>query len=203
MSFRKEEKLHIHKSQLLNLLNWIYENNGHKLYDTRIVSSTYLDNDDMQMFQDSEEGCVPRKKIRIRSYTRYKHAIDQSALEVKTSSIEGRYKTTDKSFDLKKVMTIGLFDKDYGICKPRVRITYKRDYYKIHNVRLTIDKYIEYIKLNSAGESVYRRHEPDIIVEIKAEDFVPIEYLFKKFQFDRIRFSKYSKAVNSFLEFNA
>jgi hypothetical protein len=199
MSFRKEEKLHIHKSQLLNLLNWIYDNDGYKLYDTRIVSSTYLDNDDMQMFEDSEEGCVPRKKIRIRSYTMKEHKIGQSALEVKTSSVEGRYKTTDKNFDLKKIMTIGFFDKDYGICKPRVRITYKRDYYKIHNVRLTVDRYIEYIKLNTKGKGVYKKYDPDIIVEVKAEDFVPIEYLFKIFHFDRIRFSKYSKAVNSFL----
>jgi hypothetical protein len=200
MSFRKEEKLNIHKSQLLNLLNWIYKNDGYKLYDTRIVSSTYFDNDDMQMFKDSEEGSVPRKKIRIRSYTRKEHKIDQSALEVKTSSIEGRYKTTDKNFDLRKTMTIGFFDKDYGICKPRVRVTYKRDYYKIHNVRLTVDRYIEYIKLNSQGNGIYTKYDPDIIVEIKAEDFVPIEYLFKIFHFDRIRFSKYSKAVNSFLE---
>jgi len=199
MSFRKEEKLHIHKSQLYNLLNWIYENDGYKLYDTRIVSSTYFDNDDMQMFAESEEGVVPRKKIRIRSYTRQEHKIDQSALEVKTSTVEGRYKTTDKNFNLKKIMTIGLFDKDYGICKPRVRITYKRDYYKIHNVRLTIDRYIEYIKLNSKEKGVYTKYDPDIIVEIKAEDFVPIEYLFKMFHFDRIRFSKYTRAINSFL----
>ncbi len=200
MSFRKEEKLNIHESQLLNLLNWIYKNDGYKLYDTRIVSSTYFDNDDMQMFKDSEEGSVPRKKIRIRSYTRKEHKIDQSALEVKTSSVEGRYKTTDKNFDLRKTMTIGFFDKDYGICKPRVRVTYKRDYYKIHNVRLTVDRYIEYIKLNSQGNGIFTKYDPDIIVEIKAEDFVPIEYLYKLFHFDRIRFSKYSKAVNSFLE---
>ena len=200
MSFRKEEKLNIHKSQLLNLLNWIYKNDGYKLYDTRIVSSTYFDNDNMQMFKDSEEGSVPRKKVRIRSYTKKEHKIGRSTLEVKTSSVEGRYKTTDKNFDLRKTMTIGFFDKDYGICKPRVRVTYKRDYYKIHNVRLTVDRYIEYIKLNSQGNGIYTKYDPDIIVEIKAEDFVPIEYLFKIFHFDRIRFSKYSKAVNSFLE---
>ena len=200
MSFRKEEKLNIHKSQLLNLLNWIYKNDGYKLYDTRIVSSTYFDNDNMQMFKDSEEGSVPRKKVRIRSYTKKKHKIGRSTLEVKTSSVEGRYKTTDKNFDLRKTMTIGFFDKDYGICKPRVRVTYKRDYYKIHNVRLTVDRYIEYIKLNSQGNGIFTKYDPDIIVEIKAEDFVPIEYLYKLFHFDRIRFSKYSKAVNSFLE---
>ena len=180
MSFRKEEKLHIHESQLLNLLNWLYKNDGYKLYDTRIVSSTYFDNVNMQMFKDSEEGSVPRKKIRIRSYTRKEHKINQSALEVKTSSVEGRYKTTDKNFDLRKTMTIGFFDKDYGICKPRVRVTYKRDYYKIHNVRLTIDRYIEYTKLNSQGKGIYKKYDSDIVVEIKAENFVPIEYLFKK-----------------------
>jgi len=199
MSFRKEEKLHIHKSQLINFLNWIYENDGYKLYETRIVSSTYLDNDNMQMFKDSEEGCVPRKKIRIRSYTKKEHKIDQSALEVKISSVEGRYKTSVQNFDLQKIMSKGLFDQDYGICRPIVRVSYKRDYYKIHNVRLTIDRYIEYVKLNSRGKGAYKVYEPNIIIEIKAGDFVPVEYLFKKFHFDRIRFSKYSNAINSFL----
>jgi hypothetical protein len=152
------------------------------------------------MFNDSEEGTVPRKKIRVRSYTREEHRSEQSALEIKTSSIEGRYKTIDKNFNLKKVMNFGFFDKSYGVCKPVVRITYKRDYYKIYDVRLTIDKHIEYVKLNNWGKGVYTKYESDIIVEIKAGDFVPIEYLFKKFHFDRVRFSKYSKAINSFLE---
>ena len=198
MSFRKEEKLHIHKSQLLNLLDWIYKNGGYRLYETRTVSSTYFENDSMQMFKDSEEGCVPRKKIRVRSYTKKEHQINQSSLEIKTSSIEGRFKTVDKDFDLKKIMTNGFFDRNYGICKPIVRVNYQREYYKIHNVRLTIDRHIEYIKLSSLENAIYKRHDPDIIVEIKAENFVPIEYLFKKFQFNRIRFSKYSRAINSF-----
>lgn len=197
MSFRKEEKINIHKSQLLNLIEWIYKNNGYKLYDTRVVSSTYFDNSSMQMFKDSEEGCVPRKKIRVRSYTKNEHKVGQSSLEIKTSSIEGRFKTVDKNFDLIKIMNNGFFDINYGICKPIVRINYKREYYKIHDVRLTIDRYIEYTKLNSQGKTVYKRYEPDIIVEIKAENFVPVEYLFKKFHFNRIRFSKYGKAINA------
>lgn len=198
MSFRREEKLHIHQNQLHNFSNWIYENGGYKLYDNRIVSSTYFDNDQMRMFKDSEEGILPRKKIRIRSYSKQNHSVGQSALEIKTSSVEGRHKTTDLSFNLNKIMAIGFFDKNYGLCKPKVRVTYERRYYKIHNVRLTIDQHIEYIKLNNQGEGVFKNTERDIIVEIKAGDYVPIEYLHKKFHFDRIRFSKYSKAINSF-----
>ena len=200
MSFRKEEKIHIHKNQLHNFLNWICENDGYKLYESRIVSSTYFDNDQMCMFKDSEEGSVPRKKIRVRSYTKQAHEAGQSTLEVKTSSVEGRYKTTNKNFNLKKLMSIGIFDASYGICKPKVRVTYKRDYYKIYDVRLTIDQHIEYVKLNGHGKGIYKKSEPDIIVEIKAGNFVPIEYLYKKFYFDRVRFSKYSRAINSFLE---
>lgn len=199
MSFRKEEKLHISKSQLLNLIDWISMNEGYKLYDSRTVSSTYFDNKDMQMFKESEEGSVPRKKIRIRSYSKKEHKEDQSALEIKSSSVEGRFKTTDKNFDLKKIMRIGIFDKDYGVCKPLVRVSYKRDYYKVLDVRLTIDRYIEYSKLNSQGKGIYKKYDPYIIVEIKAEDFVPLEYLFKKFPFDRVRFSKYSRAINLLL----
>ena len=48
-------------------------------------------------------------------------------------------------------------------------------------------------------QEIMIKTKPDIIVEVKAEDSVPVEYLFKKFHFDRIRFSKYSKAINSFL----
>ena len=133
------------------------------------------------------------------SYDRNEHQTDKSALEIKTSSVEGRYKTTNKDFDLNKIMSIGFFDKDYGICRPRVRVTYRREYYKIYDVRLTIDRNIEYLKLNTKGKGIFKKYDPDIIVEVKADDIVPLEYLFQKFHFDRIRFSKYSKAINSFL----
>ncbi len=198
MSFRKEEKLHIHKSQLINLLSWIYDNDGCKLYDSRVVSSTYFDNENMQMHKDSEEGCSPRKKVRIRSYSRDSHTDSNSKLEIKTSAVEGRYKTSQKQFNIKKYINKGFFDADYGICNPKVRVTYQRDYFKIHHVRMTVDRQIEYMQLNSLGKAIYKTYEPDIVVEIKAEDFVPIEYLFNKFQFNRVRFSKYSRAINSF-----
>ena len=113
MSFRKEEKLKVNKNQLLNLLDWVNKNGGYKLFDSRIVSSTYFDNDELSMFKDSEEGSVPRKKIRIRSYTKRNHTEECSSLEVKISSVEGRYKTRTKSFNLKKSLNMGIFDKIY------------------------------------------------------------------------------------------
>ena len=199
MSFRKEEKLKTNKNQLLNLLDWVNKNGGYKLFDSRIVSSTYFDNDSLAMFRDSEEGSVPRKKIRIRSYSKIPHSLDSSYLETKISSVEGRYKTRTKSFNLKKSLNMGILDKDYGICKPKVRVTYKRTYIKIHNVRLTIDQDIEYIKISNNKELSFKNLDAEIAIEIKASNEVPIGYLWQMFPFERVRFSKYSRAMNSIL----
>ena len=197
MSFRKEEKLRINKNQLLNLLDWVNNNGGYKLFDSRIVSSTYFDNDELRMFKDSEEGSVPRKKIRIRSYSRRDHTQESSSLEVKISSVEGRYKTRTKLFDLKESLHMGILDKDYGICKPRVRVTYKRSYIKIHNVRLTIDQDIEYIQVSNKKESFFKNLDSEIAIEVKANNQVSIGYLCKMFPFERLKFSKYSRAMRS------
>ena len=197
MSFRKEEKLRISKNQLLNLLDWVNKNGGYKLFDSRIVSSTYFDNDELRMFKDSEEGSVPRKKIRIRSYSRRDHTQESSSLEVKISSVEGRYKTSTKLFNLIKFLHMGILDKDYGICKPRVRVTYKRSYIKIHNVRLTIDQDIEYIQASNKKESFFKNLDSEIAIEVKANNQVSIGYLSKMFPFERLKFSKYTRAMRS------
>lgn len=199
MSFRKEEKLKVNKNQIINLLKWIGEQGGRQLHQPRIVSSTYFDNDNWGMFLDSEEGCIPRKKIRIRSYDKNNHSASSSKYEIKFSSLEGRYKTTAPISNLKKIMRIGVFDEKYGICKPRVRITYLRKYYSISGVRLTIDENIQYMRIDGKYTSPYIIKEPEIAVEIKAIDQVSAEYLQSNFPFERHRFSKYSKAINCFL----
>ena len=203
MSFRKEEKLKIHQGQITRLLDWINEEGGTRLYPPRTVSSTYFDTDDWHMFRDSEEGSVPRKKIRIRSYSREPHTLGNSNLEIKTSSIEGRFKTATKTFNPHKIMSIGYLDENYGLCKPRVRITYQREYYKILGIRLTIDRNIEYAKVHASRTSPHKVIDPEIAVELKADDHVSLQYLNDNFPFDRVRFSKYSRAINAILDNNA
>ena len=50
MSFRKEEKLKVDKNKLIDLLDWININKGYKLFESRIVSSTYFDNSDIDIY---------------------------------------------------------------------------------------------------------------------------------------------------------
>jgi len=193
MSFRIEEKLHINNYKLTTFLNWIIENDGYKLHNSRVVSSTYFDNRKNDMFHDSEEGSLPRKKIRVRSYSDAEHVVGSSMLETKISSIEGRYKTKISEFNLEKIMKIGIIDSDYGVCKPIVRVTYDREYFSLFGVRVTIDRNIKYKSLDRPFIEVF---DPGVAVEIKANYQTSAEYLIKKFPFYRTRLSKYSNAIN-------
>ena len=64
MSFRTEEKILSNCSQNNLLKNFLSKSKATKIHEDRIISSLYFDNKFFQMFKDSEEGCVPRKKIR-------------------------------------------------------------------------------------------------------------------------------------------
>ena len=76
MSFRKELKSIISKNKLDILKKWILQNNGEILHPERSINSLYLDNKNFSMYNDSVEGSVPRKKIRIRNYNNHP-AFDQ------------------------------------------------------------------------------------------------------------------------------
>ena len=66
MSFRKEEKVIFHISDYTKLKNHIFKINGKIIYQKRCIKSIYFDNNKNQMFLDSEEGSLPRKKLRLR-----------------------------------------------------------------------------------------------------------------------------------------
>jgi hypothetical protein len=126
-----------------NLLNdFLNKNNAIKIHENRIVSSIYFDNKFLQMFKDSEEGCVPRKKIRLRRYTN-SNLINY---EIKISSVEGRFKITKNinEKDYLQFIKNGIFDNNYGMCYPVVSINYQRQYLSVKSKRLTVDSNVEY-----------------------------------------------------------
>ena len=94
MAFRLEEKIELHISDYIKILSLIKSNGGSEIFSERKISSTYFDNKNYDMFLDSEEGCLPRKKIRIRNYPNDKTT--SFYLQKKISSVEGKFKTSDK-----------------------------------------------------------------------------------------------------------
>ena len=92
MSFRKEKKAALTHSDLIVLKEKLLSKGMKSLYPSRRINSLYFDTRGFRMFEESEEGLTPRKKIRIRWY----NESSTYSLEKKISSIEGRFKETEK-----------------------------------------------------------------------------------------------------------
>ena len=116
MSFRIEDKLYINENNLYDFKKFLENKSANKIYTSRTIESLYFDNQNFQIYNDSVEGIVPRKKIRIRKYPKNK---DKNIYyEIKNSSVEGRFKTREIINSLKsnEVMANGVFDNQYGLC---------------------------------------------------------------------------------------
>ncbi len=195
MSFRVEEKLLVSSNQLAGLLEWLSDEGATLLHPKRRIYSTYFDTPGLDIFAASEEGSVPRKKVRVRSYNTSGHLDADSALEIKVSSVEGRFKTVRKLTrdDVRQLFSAGYFDADYGYCEPVVSVAYRREYFRVKDVRLTIDTDIEY----SAAGSRFAIRDGGTAVELKADYGVSMNMLAQAFPFQRIRFSKYARSINA------
>ncbi len=191
MSFRKEIKLKIDKSKINNFKNFIFEKNFTKQYPDRLIESIYFDNISYEMFKDSLEGTVPRKKIRLRSYNKKKDYF----LEEKISSLENRFKKSIVSNNFQELFKKGILDKSYGICKMILLVSYTRRYYKLGPFRVTIDKNIEFSKFNPFSPKFNKYRDSNIAVEVKCPVQISNEKIFEMFPFEQIRFSKYSEAI--------
>jgi len=192
MSFRIEEKLFIDKNYILDFKKLLNLKSSNKIYETRNIQSLYFENKNDDMYRDSIESITPRKKIRIRNYPN--QSSKEFFLEKKISSVEGRFKkrtiiNLDKFNEYKK---IGIFDKNYGLCLPKILINYQREYFKIGDVRITIDENITYKPYSK--ESI--KKDITSIIELKTSINKNFDDLIKEFPFHRKRFSKYCNAID-------
>tara|TARA_B100001057_G_scaffold81674_1_gene77139 strand:+ start:309 stop:734 length:426 start_codon:yes stop_codon:yes gene_type:complete len=130
---------------------------------------------------------VPRKKIRIRNYP---SSDDKNFYyEIKNSSVEGRFKTRkiiekEKFEEIKK---IGIYDEQYGVCTPKLFVKYNREYFKVKDVRVSIDTNIEYRDYKTN----FRVSDDRVIAELKTSKNKNMDELTNDFPIQRIRFSKY------------
>ena len=197
MSFRIEQKLQVVQSQLAVVLGWLSENGATPLFARRQINSIYFDTSTLSMYQDSNEGSLPRKKIRVRCYGECSHSSSKHFLETKISSVEGRYKTVEKCLDANRIQRLGLIDNQYGVTRPVLEVSYMREYFQIKDVRLTIDTGINYKVSDSGKSGRFKVMDENIAVEIKATNDISLDYLSNEFPFPRIRFSKYARAVEA------
>lgn len=197
MTYRLEQKLFIKKENLINFKCYLYSKGAKKIFKSRKICSLYFENKKKDMFIDSIEGSLPRKKIRIRYYPN--DNFDQIYFEKKISGVEGRFKKRNviSNHEFENIKINGVNDNQYGICNPNIFVTYEREYLKLGDVRITVDKDIFYQEFKKD----FKFKDPNIIVELKTSADKDLDDLIKLFPFQNIRFSKYCNGIQTI--FNA
>jgi hypothetical protein len=191
MSYRKEKKYRVTQYELNLLKSILLEQGMINLYTPRQVNSIYFDTKDKNMFFDSEEGVLLRKKIRIRWYNNTQNF----KLEKKISSVEGRFKKIQKLQSINGINSIYYyrpFDSHYGALFPTLKVSYNRSYYYIRGMRITFDEYIEYENLQNKS-IVFK--DPENVVEVKVPANFSDDAIQKVISHQSSRFSKYCRGL--------
>lgn len=192
MSFRIEEKIPAKPYEIETLYRQLQRKGMVPLYPVRTIHSLYFETPQNQILSCSEEGVLPRRKTRIRHYPDEKNLTYQ--LEVKISSIEGRYKTSASLSDTERnnMVDFGFYDNQYGLLLPKVEVRYQREYCKLGPFRMTFDRHIQYNAFNAKHQNYY---ETDSVLEIKNPYRENIDAIGELIPFPRYRFSKFSRAM--------
>lgn len=194
MSFRIEEKIPVSRLDSSLIIGNLIHRGATSLYPQRQVHSVYFDTHNKCIWRDSDEGLLPRKKIRIRHYPKAKQI--NKNLEIKISSLEGRFKTSKElsSYEEEEMLYNGYLDGLYGTLFPVVKISYMREYFSFQGVRITLDNDIEYSDFINDSITVL---EPWSVIEIKAPFGMCTDFLNSLISVPRRRFSKFSNAMNA------
>lgn len=192
MSFRGEKKFRLTISDFHKFETYLHQQGMEELYGPRIVSSIYFDTVELQMFNDSEEGVLPRKKVRVRWYNK----VDKFTLETKISSIEGRFKVTENIRDFgsgEAYFVKNFTDAQYGQIQPALKVSYERSYFMLKNLRITLDKNITYQNLRTMRNRKY--YDPERVIEVKIPANFSDDVFQKSIPYSTTRFSKYSRGL--------
>ena len=190
MSFRKEKKYRLTPLEFNILKDSLIQSRMIPLHDSRTINSIYYDNQFTDMHYHSEEGVLPRKKVRVRWYK----DPSNSSIETKVSSIEGRFKTTQSLCE----SSAGRFPKTildgmYGSLTPSLLVSYTRKYYTIKGLRVTFDDNISYKNLRQNVKSIFS--DPERVMEVKVSIDTPEDFIEKLVPYPTSRFSKYSRGL--------
>jgi len=195
-SFRIENKYKTELTKLSEVYRFLSNNNAKSLFPKRLIRSIYFDDQIFSIYHESIEGTVPRKKIRVRTYSNNDNFDPKTNfnLEIKINSVEGRFKTVKKKINHLKLLRHGIFDKNYGIIYPVIEVSYYREYFQVFELRVTIDTKINY-KIFKKNNSLIT--DETCVLEVKSNSLKNNNYIDENFYFMKTRFSKYCNGVEN------
>lgn len=182
---RIEEKLVFPSSEKGKHLNKFFSEGFTYIFPSREITSIYYENINFDIYRDSVEGVVPRKKIRVRE------KFGSLYLEEKIKLRDGKYKTSKKINYLPNV----IHDQSYGVVKKICKVTYNRAYLGNGKIRLTLDSDLKFENL--INRYVFNMNN-NIILEYKIlNNFSMSEnYISSHKELNSFKFSKYEQAIS-------
>lgn len=191
MTFRIEKKYRLTKSEQLLIKSKLIKKGMKILYPSREINNCYFDTKDLRCFFESEEGMLPRKKIRIRWYKKGLELFK----EKKISSIEGRFKVSEKFHNesFLKNFKHTFFENSYGKLKSKIIINYTREYYLLDGMRITFDSSINYRNIGAVYKKKFFDNET--VMEVKTSIDHPLDLIEENINITDTRFSKYCRGI--------
>ena len=165
-----------------------------KKYKSRRINSYYFDTLFLKDFIDSEEGTVPRKKLRFRWYGKKKSNVGNFEIKITEDLIRKKKKIAIKDFDLEIKNILKKFKCRYY---PIIKVSYDRDYFKssISNLDMNYDTNIIYERLGKNYKKTSKIYDFNNIFEVKDNLNISPDNFLKYISHKRIRFSKYSEGI--------
>jgi len=190
MSFRKEKKFRLTKFDYDCLKNKLLLQGMQPLFEKRKINSLYYDTELHSMYYDSEEGLLPRRKVRIRWYD----DVSKASNEVKISSVEGRFKTSSfVDVASENALPQSLYDPYYGVVYPSLLVFYTREYFSFKSMRITFDSEIGYVNYRRSQKIPVK--DSEYVMEVKVGIGMSDDYIERMLPFPVSRFSKYSRGL--------
>jgi adenylate cyclase class IV len=183
LEIRKEYKFKLSEYEYSRIL----KNNDEiisELHKKRKIISCYYDTDNLNLYKESIFSDVDKYKLRIRTYG------DQKTyyFEVKKNNSTGKFKTVEELKNIKKFPNT-LAYKSINFYAKAI-IEYEREYFKLGNSRLTVDRNITYMD----SQKLEKHSERSIIIEIKLLSYSNPN-IEKYFFGNPVKFSKYENAI--------
>ncbi len=198
MNFRFEDKLKLNQNKLFEFNQWILQNNFKEIFEPREIFSIYFDTRNLKTYHESTEGLVPRSKLRLRTYNFKSLMQNKFNIEIKKSVNYGRLKSSKKLENIGNALNNGIYMKNYGFCYPKIIIKYKRIYYKLKNIRITLDKNIEFKNYDKFFEKgAFDKTCKLVVAEVKYSSEKELPEFLNKLPFEKTRFSKYCIALET------
>jgi hypothetical protein len=176
-------------------INWIKKKFGlKKKYISRKINSYYFDTVDLSDYIDSEEGTVPRKKVRFRWYG--KKFSKKGNFEIKRTldikRTKEKYQISNYTSEIKSYLK--MFNRNYT---PTVKISYDREYYfsKKYGADFTFDTNIFFERINKDYNKISRICDQKKLLEVKIDLAKSPDDILGYLNFKRVRNSKYCNAI--------